>query len=117
MTLLGNLTIPVVRYTSISIVKGRHVPGSDVTTNFNTIGSVQPLTAKDTSTLPEGVRDRGGHKLFTDDLLNIADIPNRIKADRVTIEGSLYEVVKSNNWKNGLINHFKSLVVQIDDKP
>ena len=116
MSILGTLTIPVTRYTSVSIVKGRHVPGSDVTSSFNTIGSVQPMTAKDMETLPEGRRDRGGFKLFTKDLLLNTDIPNTLKSDRVTIEGSLYEVIQSQNWKNGIINHFKALVVQIDDK-
>ena len=73
--------------------------------------SVQPATDRDMQRLPEGRRQTGAVKLFTNDTLLI-EIGTQ-KADRVTLPTGTYEVAQADAWQNGVINHNAYLCVRV----
>ena len=75
--------------------------------------SVQPASAKEMLTLPEGRRDRETYRLYTSFELKTADEATEVNADRVTLNGKTFEVLSVGRWQNNVINHYKALVVLI----
>lgn len=116
---LRRFSLVVTRYTSISIVNGRHVPTSDTTTSFNITASVQPLDGKTVATLPENIRENESYRIYTSTELfpTREDATPQLKADRVTLFNKLFEVIKVEKWQNSILPHFNCVVVKIDDKP
>jgi hypothetical protein len=73
--------------------------------------SVQPTSAAEVLTLPEGRREKKSFKLFTDSsLLSLDQTQN---PDRVVIFGEEYEVIKKDPWQNNVINHYEYIVVKV----
>lgn len=71
--------------------------------------SLQPVGPEDMALLPEGRREQGAYALYTREPINTAR--EGINADRVLIHGRTYECLLSENWQNGLIPHFRAIVV------
>lgn len=71
--------------------------------------SVQPVSPDDMALLPEGRRDQEAFALYTRRRINTAQ--GDTNADRVEIDGRTYECLISESWQNGLIPHFRSVVV------
>ncbi len=117
MSLFRPHTIPVTRYLTLSIVKGRHVPGSDTTEEFNIQASIQPTTGDEKNALPENVRESAAYTIFCSTALKTTDSNDVLKADRLVFYDKLFEVVSSENWQNNLCNHYKTIVRFIDYKP
>jgi len=117
MSLFNTHSLEVTRYDSVSIVKGRHVPGSDSTTSINITASVQPLTGNEISTLPENRRSTSSYKIFTETELKITNSATGLKPDRVTLFGNLCEIIRVQAWQNGLIPHYECIASEINDKP
>ena len=65
--------------------------------------SVQPASAEDMQRLPEGRRQTGAVKLFTNDTLLTEK--GAQKADVVNLPQGDYEVATAEEWVNGIIPH------------
>lgn len=75
--------------------------------------SVQPTSPHDMESLPSGRRERKSYTLYgADRLRSVEDGSN---PDRVTINGDEYEVADSREWRNGIINHNKSIVQRVGE--
>jgi len=96
-----------------SRVKGHFVDGSTSVLNFT--ASVQPLTGDERETLPEGLREKGAFRLYTDFKLRTDDQKTKDPADRVTLENKEYLVVMLEPWQNGIIPHYKAIVSEAND--
>lgn len=87
---------------------GIFTPGTPTTTNI--LASIQPLKPEDIQQLPEGRRNSKLFWIFTDTKLNDVTTKN---PDKVVINGEDYEVDKIEAWQNGVISHYKVLVIKI----
>lgn len=102
-----------IRTTAGTNVKGRVTSGTD--TPLNIMASIQPLTGKDLETLPEGLRESGTLRLYTDFELRTADQKTKTPADVVTLYGKRHIVIQVLPWGNNVINHFKCIVSEAND--
>jgi len=102
--------LKVKRVATGSYVSGEWVDGtvSEITIH----ASVQPMNANDLQSLPENRRAEGGFKLFSDERFQTVSEGER-NPDIVEIEGEDYEIASCDPWKNGLIEHHKSLAVRV----
>ena len=91
-------------------VNGIWQPGAPTTLTARC--SVQPSNQNDMEMLPEGRRDRQAFTLYGRTELKMADDNAETNADRVEIYGDMFEVTHVERWTNGIINHFKSIVVK-----
>jgi len=74
--------------------------------------SVQPLRAREMDMLPEGRRNRCSYRLYTSTLLNTVE-QNGSNPSLVDIQEELYEVYSKASWNNGIIPHFKYIVIKL----
>ena len=90
-----------------SYVDGRWTETESDPVDFK--ASLQPVTANEMQTLPEGRRDRTTYKAYTKTDLKTVSIGEQISD--IVLDGSeRYEVVAAMRWRNGLINHTKLLL-------
>jgi len=80
-------------------------------TDIYIMASVQPATAQDMQSLPEGRRKAGSFILYTDTALKTVDTEN---PDTIDLFGDTYEVITSKPWQNDVINHYECIVSKID---
>jgi hypothetical protein len=92
-----------------AFVAGVWVPGAPTTTTIQ--ASVQPASAEDIQRLPEGQRQTGAVKLYTNDSLFTAK--GTQEADIVVTPQGDYEVSVAEVWDNGLIPHKSYLCVRV----
>ena len=78
-------------------------------TNDSITASVQPLKPFEVQNLSEGRRTRAPLWLITNTLLHLASMTT---PDIVIINGERYEIETMEAWQNGVINHYKYLVVR-----
>jgi len=100
------------RTTAGTLLKGQSVPGSTSVLNFD--ASVQPLSGRERETLPEGLREKGAHRLYTDFALRTDNQKTKDPADEVTLFDKRHIVVRVDPWQNGVLNHFKVIVSEAD---
>lgn len=101
--------LSVTRYAPGAYVDGFWVEGAPSTIQIT--ASVQPASAEDMQTLPEGRRLTGAYRLFTDDTLFVAD--GQQQADVVQIDGHPYETMTTAHWHNGIVPHRSYLVSRV----
>lgn len=101
--------VPLERSTGGSYVNGRYVANTETVTLK---ASVQPTSEKDLMTLPEGRRDMGSYTLYSEQPIYAAEQEGQ-NADIVTLYGDRYEVIDVARWGNGVIDHYKAIVVRI----
>ncbi len=82
---------------------------------FTFEASVQPLSAREIKSLPEGRRAAASFRLYTDYPLRTVDDKNGRNPDRVLIADRAgferaYEVVSVEDWGNGIVPHYKAVV-------
>lgn len=75
------------------------------------MASVQALKPEDVQQLPEGRRNSKLFFIFTDTRLNLVTSAN---PDIVVVDSENYEVDKEEVWQNGVINHYKYLIVKVN---
>ncbi len=106
--LLANATLPGSRKTGGAWVLG--VWTGESSASLGTIsGSLQPLTAFQMQTLPEGRRDRASWLFITDADLHTITEQN---ADILTIDGTEFEVYMTNPWADPLLSHGEYILQQ-----
>lgn len=94
-------SVTVKRRAAGSYVAGVWTPGALTTTAIQ--ASVQPASAEDMQRLPEGQRQTGAVRIYTNDALRTAT--GTQEADIVVTEQGDYEVSVAEAWSNGLIPH------------
>lgn len=90
---------------------GRWVPGLSQLVAI--VGSVQPVTGKDTEFLPENRRDTGLVKVYSNEPLQVSIEGGDSRGDVVIWAGKRWEVVQELVFANGLIDHYKYLAAYI----
>lgn len=73
--------------------------------------SIQPTTPTDIKTLPEGKRESRSFKLYSD--TSLTSLSESQTPDRALLGGVEFEIVTKESWQNGVINHYKYIVVKI----
>lgn len=94
-----------------SYTNGLWVDGAPVV--FTLRGSVQPATAKQMLSLPEGRRQSSAYMIYTSTLLRTVE--GGRQPDRLTIGGAVYEVVNVAEWQNQVISHYEAMAVKVND--
>ena len=95
-----------------SYVEGIWTPAA--TETFISRYSVQPTSNEDMARLPEGRAESLSYTLFGNVQLRQANDDTGINADKVEIYGDQFEVVSTETWLNGLVSHYKAIVVKLD---
>lgn len=91
---------------------GAYVPGTTSTTTIK--ASVQPLTGKDTNSLPEGERHKDWLKLYTRSELRPVNQHTGAAGDRVEVDGITYEVRAVKRYRT-VCPHYRADVVRIQE--
>jgi hypothetical protein len=86
------------------------VTGADST--FEIQASIQPISGSDMKLLPENRREEEITKLYTDTKLNGIIKGSGLNPDFVVIDGVDHEVIRTFNWRNNVINHYKVFVAK-----
>jgi hypothetical protein len=102
--------LTVTRHEPGQYVSGVWIEGETETLTVHV--SVQPTSPEDMQSLPEGRRERKAYTLFGD--ARLRSVEDGANPDRVEIAGHEYEVVTSSEWRNGIINHNRSIVQRVD---
>lgn len=76
---------------------------------------VQPLSADELATLPEGQRTTKRLKAFGDYPLKASNQNAGTVGDRLFYQGIWYECVSSLHWNHTLLSHYRSEFVQISE--
>ena len=83
-------------------------------TSAPVFASVQPLSGKDRQTLPEGQREKDGHRLYTETAMKPASQYTLANCDRVVIDGDEFQVMTAKR-ERAIIKHYKVLVVKTQE--
>lgn len=100
----------VTRYAAGGYVNGAWVEGASSQVTIQ--ASVQPASAEDLQSLPENRRALGAYKLYSSAPFQ-GVIEGQRNPDTVVINGDTYEVARVDPWQNGVIHHYKTLVVRV----
>lgn len=104
--------ITVKRYAAATLIKG--VYQAVTPTTFTITASIQPASGDEVMTLPEGDREKELLAVFTNTALRTIDQDTKTEADRITWEGSDYEVIKVSPWKMGALDHYECIVARVN---
>jgi hypothetical protein len=74
--------------------------------------SIQPLRAREMEMLPEGRRNGCSYRLYSSTFLNTVE-QNGSNPSLVDIEDELYEVYSRASWANGIIPHYKYIIIKL----
>jgi hypothetical protein len=75
--------------------------------------SVQPLKATEMEALPEGRRGSRAVKVYSDTELLMVDQQSGQQPDQFEWLGRRYEVVGSDAFRSGVINHYRAYAVEV----
>jgi hypothetical protein len=100
----------VTRSAATPRVNGRRM--APVTVSFEIIASVQPASGREMDRLPEGLRSRETMNVFTRTELRSAHPSPGTEADRIAIDGAVFEVTSVRRW-NRLANFYNATVVRV----
>lgn len=103
-------TVQVIPRTATVWVKGRATNTAAPVVDLPD-ASVQPAEEHDIQTLPEGRRSKGALRVYTSE--SLLAISSTQKPDHVLIDGVEYEIMSKNKWGNGIIPHYKYVVVEV----
>ena len=78
-------------------------------------GSVQPLTGKELQFLPEGRRDIGLMKVYSNTPLSVSVEGSNTPGDVVIWAGRKWEIIRDLVFANDLINHYKYIAALFND--
>jgi hypothetical protein len=63
--------------------------------------------------LPEGRRQTEAYRLYSETKLIAANSKTGVNADLVEYESADYEVLSVDRWKNGILPHYKIVIVKV----
>ena len=111
MSTLFPRTISMIHRTA-ELVNGRWTT-SEAEGSF--VGSVQPVNGKDLQFLPEGRRDIGMVKVYSNTALAVSAEGSNTPGDIVLWAGKKWEVIRELVYANDLINHFKYIAALFNE--
>lgn len=79
------------------------------------VGSVQPVNGKDLQFLPEGRRDIGMVKVYSNTALAVSAEGSNTPGDIVLLAGKKWEVIRELVYANDLINHYKYIAALFNE--
>lgn len=91
---------------------GDWIEGDNTTAQFDIQGSLQPITGNDLQLLPDGLKRTDVRKLYTKTELRSINDDTEQEADKITIDGSDYEVHSVEKWVGRRLQHYKVLLVK-----
>lgn len=105
--LFGKSTHQKIQTTPGDYVNGDWVPGTPTISSLT--ADIQPMSGEEVQALSIGDRNLGMIKIYTDEVLKIADEGNKQKGDKVIWDGDgqTYECTAKGKRDNNLINHNK----------
>lgn len=95
-------------------VNGVFVPGVESTIVI--LASVQPVTAQDIATPPEGKRLSDYVKIYTSSELQVLNEVAGLEPDQLVWRGHTYECTSGDQWQNGVISHRKYLFSKLSQQ-
>ncbi|MBK8202430.1 MAG: hypothetical protein IPK68_09010 [Bdellovibrionales bacterium] len=101
------------------IADGAYIDGvyqPSATETVEVVGSLQPLSAKESLLLPENERNRESFNLFTEVELFPASEDGIRQADIVLLNGEEFAVRSVLRWRNVDLPYFKSLLQRVNDQ-
>lgn len=104
--LIDPISVTVTRFGPGGHIGGQWADGSDSTLTIE--ADVQPLNARDLMNVPEGQREAGWIKLYSETLLRTVDDVQGCRADVVAYKGRRWEVQKVTTWEAIGLDHFKA---------
>lgn len=108
---LCSVSATVIRYTKSPIIKGRTQPPNK--NIFKITASIQPMTSKDLKTLPEGMKNEGTIKIYTNVKLNTVETSDCKIPDEIFYNNIRYQISKSDDWYD-LGKYYKYIASRID---
>ena len=111
MSTLFPRTISMIHRTA-ELVNGRWTT-SEAEGSF--VGSVQPVSGKDLQFLPEGRRDIGMVKVYSNTALAVSVEGSNTPGDIVLWAGKKWEVIRELVYANDIINHFKYIAALFNE--
>lgn len=116
LTLVKKTPVDILRHAEGSYVDGEWVEGSEVTITIT--ANIHPFSDYQVMMLPESDRTKSWVWLFT------ADVVRQKKegvggygADRFMWDGDLYEVMKVQNYRMGVVDHFEAKCTRVELTP
>lgn len=109
--------VKLIRHAAGSRVDGHWVEGNTTETNINV--SIQPATQKDLLKLPEGDRNQGVVRIYTDvdTPLQGQDDVSKVSPDIIEVSGLKYQIQIVEDWTYWkAIPHFKSIALLREHK-
>lgn len=85
---------------------------ASVETPATFIGSIQPASGKDVALLPEGRRDKGSVKIYSNEPLKVSLEGSNTSGDIVLWQERRWEIITAIPNQNSLIPHYKYLAVE-----
>jgi len=112
--ILGLMPVTLTRYTSArDPVSGRVV--RTVASTATIQASVQPLSDRQREVLPEGLRQSVTRRMWTRSEVFTADQITGRLADRITINGESFDVVRVFHWPS-LLSHYEADLVRVKEQ-
>lgn len=108
-------TYPVKR----PIANGAYIDGvyqPSAVETVEVLGSLQPLSPKESLLLPENERNRESFNLFTEVELSPASEDGLRQADAVVVDGQEFIVRSVERWRNVDLPYFKALIQRVNDQ-
>jgi hypothetical protein len=107
-------TVTVTRFASGEVDVDEHVMSDGATSTFDCVMAVQPDQEDQLSNSPSGQRTRNVLKGYTATELFTAEISPTKNADRVTVDGVVYEVQGIKKYV-GDLSHWKVRLVEMGE--
>jgi len=95
-------------------VDGVFIPGASVP--FTILASVQPVSAQDIMTPPEGKRLSDYVKVYTSTQLQILNEVAGLEPDQLIWRGHTYECTAGDAWQNGVISHYRYIFSKLSQQ-
>lgn len=110
--LLQSGTYVVTRPDATTLLNGRRV--EPTTTTFEITASAQPASGRAIAALPEGLRSTEAMEIYTSAELRQARPEAGVEADRIAVDGAVFEVVNVKRW-NKLGNFYRATITRLSE--
>ena len=115
-TLVKKVPVDILRHAEGSYVDGEWVEGGEISTTIQ--ANVHPFSDYQVMILPESDRTKSWVWLFTSSLVRQKkEGINGYGADRFLWDGDLYEVMKVQNFKMGVVDHREAKCARVELTP
>lgn len=115
-SLVNKIPLTILRHSPGSFVKGDWVEGAEQQVTI--MGNYHPFSDYQVVRMPEADRTKSWMWLFTTDLIRSKkEGAEGYGADRVYLDGDLYEVTATQKFSMGIRDHFEGKLVRVELSP